>query len=170
MKFYAYDGASWRDVTSVYAYDGASWRLATECWVYDGASWRQVCGASCATATLSSTGSTWSEANCTDANECQICIRTSHSNCDDACHHLDGFVSVNGGSFTSSLPCRSKSCTNQTGTDCVGTFDCDTQTGGTRCWSNGNTHKPRLEIQRDIGSSVDSQWTYGSTYSGSCIV
>lgn len=91
------------------------------------------------------------------------------TDCTDPCHNMDGRVSVNGGSFTLSLQCANKSCTNQTGTDCAGEFDCNTQAGGTRCWNNGNTHKPRLEIQRDSDSGVDATWTYSSTYSGACI-
>lgn len=167
MSFYAYDGAVWRDIQSVYAYDGASWRLATECWVYDGAAWRSVC-ASCPDASFDSNGATWTETGCSDANECQLCIRANHTDCQD-CHNVDGYVSVNGGSFTGSLQCTNKSCTNQTGTDCAGEFDCNTQNGGTRCWSNANTHKPRLIIEKDSDGTDDATWTYSSTYSGSCI-
>jgi hypothetical protein len=167
---WVYDGATWRNIATWWAYDGATWRDIQEAWSYDGAIWRKVFEAvSCATASIDAGQSSWFDTGCTDANECNICVGINHTDCTDPCHNIDTRLSINSGSFNLVFACSNDSCTNQTSTVCNREYDCNLNAGGTKCYSNANTHKPRVEIQRDSDSGIDDTWTYSSTYSGLCL-
>lgn len=176
MNFYAYDGTTWRDATSVYAYDGTTWRLATECWVYDGASWRQVCGASCATATCDSQGTTWADtygASCTScgANTCSYCMRLAWTDCDDACHQIDGQYSLSGGSFLNSNACQNKTCSNDTSCNCATSatyqFSCELTRFGS-CIADTSSIQGKLIIELKSDLSDDCS-ILGTTKTGACV-
>lgn len=171
---YVYDGASWREIATWYAYDGATWRDIQEAWSYDGATWRKVFDAvSCASASIDSGQTAWSESGC-GASECLYCIAISHADCTDSCHHVDGFRSKNGGSWTASGGCTGVSCTNKTGTDCgvaaSWEFSCNIRIGKFGdCGAYGSdTWAGKLEIQLDSDSTVEDTYT-GGTESGPCI-
>lgn len=167
---WVYDGATWRNIDTWWAYDGTTWRDIQDAWVYDGVVWRKVFEAvSCLTASIDLGGSAWFDTGCTDANECNICVRLNHTNCTDPCHNIDSFLSTNSGSFLGVLACSNDSCTNQTSTVCSGEYDCNFQTGGIRCYVDSSTYKPQVKIQRDSDSVYEATWTYGSTYTGVCV-
>lgn len=165
---WVYDGSTWRNIAEFWAYDGSTWREITEAWSYDGSAWRKVFeSSSCATPTCDSGNETWTDTGCTDSNECNYCISLNHTDCDDSCHNIDGQYST-GGSYLNALSCFNKSCTNQSGTDCTGEFDCMLNTGGAKCFSDSQTITGRVRIQRDSDSVYECTRT-GSAKSGACL-
>jgi hypothetical protein len=173
---YVYDGSGtpggWRAVSSFYVYDGShsttGWRAVSTGWVYDGTTWRNFWTGCSNDVTCDSGAIAWTEAGCTDANECQYCIGVNTTNCEDACHNIDGFVSTNGGSFLGSLPCRNEGCTQQTGTDCNAEMDCNLNSGGTRCYSTSDDIQGRLTVEADSDGTDNCSYT-GATKTGSCV-
>ena len=169
---YAYDGGSWRGPLSEWwVYDGGTWRECTEVWSYDGAAWRKVFEvSSCEDATCDSASATWGQAygrfcsNCA-SGYCMYCMRLYWGLCDDACHHVDGQLSTNGGSYLTSLACFGKACANDSACDCSGDFACEL---GKTCLDDDDTYIGRLQIQRDADHSVDCV-LYGASKSGICV-
>jgi hypothetical protein len=90
----AYDGATWREATTMSAYDGATWRVCQSCKAYDGATWREFF-TSCATGSLNSvTVNIMQDGACEGeppscTSELEIRVSWDYATCDDSCHHIE---------------------------------------------------------------------------------
>ena len=168
---------NWQEVATWWAYDGThettGWRDIQEAWVYDSA-WRKVFEAvSCLTATCVSEIESWGAvggrfcAAC-GANTCSYCMRLNWTNCTDVCHNIDGYVSVNFGSFLLSTNCANKSCTFDGGCNCSAggsyEFSCEISKS---CVTDDDSYRGQLKIQRD-SDSVNECTLTGNSRTGVC--
>lgn len=173
--FWVYDGTTWRNITTPWSYDGATWREITEAWVYDGALWRKVfesgppdCGDD---PTCDSVGNGWIDlgrfgncgTSCADGR-CTYSVSMNHTDCDDVCHNLDGYLSINGGSYLLRSLCTSRTCTNTTGCAAGGEFSCVLSA----CGLNTSTYQGRIIIEETFDSSTICTITNSSSQTGNC--
>ena len=174
-NFWAYDGTTWRDITEPWVYDGATWRQITEAWAFDGSLWRNVFGASepdCgADPTCDSIGKGWTDlgrfGNCGSAcgsGRCTYSVGINWTDCDDVCHNMDGYMSLNGGSYLLKASCTSKTCGNLTGCAVGGEFDCQLSS----CGLDSATYRGRVIIQKTFDSSTICTITMSVATTGIC--
>ncbi len=173
--FWAYDGTTWRNIQSPYVYDGATWRLITEAWAFDGSLWRNIFGAEApdcgADPTCDSIGRGWTPkgrfGNCASdcgSSRCTYSIGINHTDCDDICHNMDGYLSINGGSYLLRSSCTSRTCDQNTGCEVGGEFDCQLAS----CGLQSSTYQGRVIIQETFDSSTICTITIGSSTTGMC--
>lgn len=174
MATWVYDGATWRETTDCWVYDGSVWRNITDLWVYDGTTWRNPgCGATCGTPTCGTCSGCWQDAStacatCT-SSQCRLEMRFAHTNCDSSCMNIDGFQSVNGGSYAASLTCRNETCTVNEACNCsIGAYQMTCHVGN-KCVVTTNTYQARAQIQRTSDSVYFCTATEASSHTGPCI-
>lgn len=176
--FWAFNGA-WRHIGEggFWVFDGA-WQEVTDAWTFDGSSWRKFWEVSdpCEDGSLDTAGTTWGIngglgcAACA-AGYCSYCIIVTWTDCDDACHNIDGALAMNGGSYINSTQCTNKGCSNDSGCDCgaIGQYQFSCELAGKTCALDDDSWQGRLILQKDSDSStIDT--IYGTSKTGACIV
>ena len=168
---------TWRQIGTLHVHVGAgTWRDLAEMWVHTGlGTWRKVFeSVSCLTATCVAELDTWGPdggrfcAACS-SGFCSYCMRLNWTNCTDPCHNIDGYVSINFGSFLLSTSCANRSCTNDDGCGCSAggsyEFSCEINKS---CVDDDQGYRGQLKIQRDSDSVVECTLT-GASRTGICV-
>jgi len=101
----AYDGGTWRDITTLSAYDGSTWRTITDAWVYDGSAWQKFWVTSCTGSYVLTGASIFIDGGlCAAAGGSCDTLMTIQASWtpDSACsgQHIEVALSIDGGSYS----------------------------------------------------------------------
>ena len=170
MTGYAYDGAAWREASTVWAYDGTAWRDVQEGWVYDGAAWRKwwevSAGCTCTGATIDSFNQLDDVAACACGsgkfNTHYVTVRWTYSGATNPCHHIRVERSSNGSSWASYA----------TDLDVDGTYNGCTLGAYEGCYKTGGcvTHLYYWRVKLELDSDDSVCDTSSSSQANNCIV
>ena len=150
---WVYDGATWRNITTMYAYDGATWQNIQQAYAYDGATWRLVFE-TVDPATLDSAFMDIGEdgGDGCGAGKCVRCVEWDTTSADDADHHIRILRSVSAGSYFEvvddyGIEAACSSC---------GTTSCSRQLGqGIGCWCDVGCQSDGISTQYKVRLEVD---------------
>ena len=126
---YAYDGATWREISEFWAYDGATWREIQEAWVYDGSVWRlvhEVSSCACGTANIDSTAQNYDPTGCTCTSTPKVlhfsktCIKWTYTADDLTCQKAQIQYNIGGGSYITVTEVELNQSSGTAGSPCSG--------------------------------------------------